>query len=197
MTYRVLAIPTLAVLFACHSSARAQSTMPAPTPPSGVRVAQAPGATPPKAAKRKRLEGRIRALRVWRLTAALNLDEATATKLFPILHRYDGKFSALMRANAKERRQLRSLMGTSGTDAQINAAINRMIKRQQQMWQLTRQRFAAMRRVLSAKRAAKLLVVLPRIDRQIRQEIRKAMRKHRRNRMRRRRRTGGPYRDPF
>lgn len=198
MKHHVFAIPTLAVLLACHTSARAQPTTPSQPPPqTGVRVAQAPGATPPATNKRKRIEKRIRALRVWRLTEALNLDETTAARLFPILHRYDNQISKLMRANAKERRALRPLMKAAGTDKQINAAINRMVTRQQQMWKLTRQRFRAMRKVLSAKQSAKLLVVLPRIDRQIRQEIHKAMRKHQRKRMRRRMRRRGPYRDPF
>jgi len=200
-------IPALALLLACTSSAQAQRPSPSTTPPQalGPRVAQAPGATPPVMGKRKRIEKRIRALRVWRLTEALNLDEKSAARVFPILRRFDRQFAALMRANAKDRRGLRPLMAATGTDKQINAAINRMLKRQQQMWRLTKARFGAMRKVLSAKQSAKLLVVLPRIDRQIRGEIRKAMRKHqmrrkkrmqRKRRMRRNRR-GGPYRDPF
>ncbi len=202
---QLLVIPSVLLALACSSPARAQGPQ-SPTPPPsamGPRVAQAPGATPANMGKRKRIEKRIRALRVWRLTEALNLDEKTATRLFPILHRFDRQFSKLMRANAKDRRGLRPLMRATGTDAQIKAAINRMLKRQAQMWTLTKQRFAAMRKVLSAKQSAKLLIVLPQIDRQIRGEIRKAMRKHRRQRRQRmrrrmqRRRGGGAYQDPF
>ncbi len=198
-------VPALALFLACTSSAQASSPRsPAPPPAQtiGPRVAQAPGATPAARGKRRRIQKRIRALRIWRLTEALNLDEKTATRLFPILHRFDGQLTKLMRENAKQRRSLRPLLAATGTNSQINAAINRMLKRQRQMWRLQKQRFAAMRVVLTPKQSAKLLVVLPQIDRQIRGEIRKAMRNHRqqrrnRRRQRMRRRGGGTHRDPF
>src|SRR5579872_6730004 len=45
--------------------------------------------------KRKELHRRIMALRMARLTQELDLDEATAAKLFPLVNRHDEKVSAL------------------------------------------------------------------------------------------------------
>lgn len=54
------------------------------------------------AERRQELRRRVQALRMARLTQVLNLDEATAAKLFPLMNRHDTQSAAL----AEERAQL-------------------------------------------------------------------------------------------
>ncbi len=132
----------------------------------------------PEASERKRekVRERIRAMRAWKLTEALDLDEAGAAKLFPVLGRYDERFEALVQENAAIHRQMR-LSLEAGRTAELNALIDRAVAMRARLWKLEEERFAAVRKVLSPERAATLLVVLPEIDRRIHRQVVKAMRR--------------------
>jgi hypothetical protein len=161
------------------------------------------------AAKRQKIMRRIRSLRAWRLTEALDLDTKTAARLFPLLNSYDGKFAKVARQAGAVRRQMRSAMKASKPNsAQLNRLINQMVKLQRANWALQEARFRAVRKVLSPTQAAKILIILPQIDQRIRRQIRRAMRSRRgrgvknpfrggKTRPRRRPGKRGPYRDPF
>jgi Spy/CpxP family protein refolding chaperone len=133
-------------------------------------------------AKRAKVRQRIRALRAWRLTEALDLDEATAGKLFPILSRYDNKLSIISQEGSKLRRELRKLVRKGGTGSQFDKLIDKLVAQQKKMWKLQERRFADVRKVLTPEQAAKIMVLLPEIDRRIQQQIRQAMRKARKDR---------------
>jgi len=114
------------------------------------------------------------------VTEALDLDEKTAARLFPIINRYDEKMAALKKQRRTLRRQLRRSLRSPGTpDAEIDAIVNRMVAHQKRSWKLQDERFRAVRKVLTPRQAARILVVLPQIDRQIRQQIRRAMKRGR------------------
>jgi len=135
-------------------------------------VAQADAAT-----KRERVRKRLRAARAWKLTEALDLSEKDAARLFPVLNKYDEKFFALQRDGAKLRRALKQQLASGAANqAEVNHLIEQSLAQQQRVWELGRQRFAEVRRVLSPAQAAKALYVLPEIDRAILREIRKAVR---------------------
>lgn len=129
-------------------------------------------------AKRAKVRQRIHALRAWRLTEALDLDDKTAAKLFPILNRYDATMAAQMKEGARLRKELRALVKAGGTDqTAANELVDRMAKHQRQLWSLEERRFAEVRAVLTPVQAATILVVLPQIDRSIQREIGQVMRK--------------------
>ena len=44
---------------------------------------------PPTKEQRDKVKNRIETVKMWKLTKALDLDEATSTKLFPIINKYD------------------------------------------------------------------------------------------------------------
>src|SRR5687768_9598813 len=56
--------------------------------------------------RREKIKQRIRALRAYTLTEQLQLDEATAAKLFPALQKYDDEFDKLLLARADIQRRL-------------------------------------------------------------------------------------------
>ena len=146
-------------------------------PALGPRVAQQNN--PKLKKKRAEVRQRIRALRAWKLTEELKLDEATAARLFPIINRYDEKFEALTAENRRLRRQLEALLDSGKNDARTNKTIDQLIDRmtaqQQKGWDLQRARFGDVRKALTARQAARAFVLLPEIDRQLRRQIRRAL----------------------
>ncbi len=165
--------------------------------PQPTRVSQ----TNTKKAKRDKIRQRIRAMRAWRLTEALELDETTAAKLFPILNRFDEKMEPVARQAAKLRRRMRKGLKNAAKAKDIDKGIDALVAVKKRMNDLQEKRFAALRKVVTPIQAAKMLVLLPEIDRAIQREIRKAMRgQHRRRRRReglRRDVEGDPLNNPF
>jgi hypothetical protein len=140
------------------------------------RVAQRDADAADVANKRARLRKRIRTMRAWKLSEALELDEATAARLFPILNRHDDKLAALAAENRKLRRQIREALASGAGDEQLEALTDAMIAKQQALWTAQRERFAAVRKVLNAKQAARIFIVLPQIDRAIQRQLQRARR---------------------
>ena len=130
--------------------------------------------------KRAKVRERIRALRAWKLTEELQLDQVTASKLFPILNRYDEKFEALVAESQKVRREIRTVLAsgasTPQTDKQLETLIDQMAAQQEKWWDLERDRFREVRKVLAPRQAARIFVILPAIDRKIQRQIGRALR---------------------
>lgn len=147
--------------------------------------------------KREKIRRKIRSMRAWRLTEALDLDEKTAGKLFPIINDYDEKFGKLAKKARKTRRALRKeLSSGSPNKARLDTLIDEMEQEHKDQYEWQRDRFKAVRKVLTPEQSAKIIVILPELDRQIRQEIRKAMRGAK-GKNRRRKRNGAEIPDPF
>ena len=126
--------------------------------------------------KRAKIRKRIRALRAWKLTEELELNAETAARLSAILDRYDDKLEPAMTTNRELRRQMQALVDSSAPgDAQLDKLIDRLAAQQQTLWDLQRARFRDVRKVLTPRQAARLMVLLPRIDRKIQRQVRRAL----------------------
>lgn len=146
---------------------------------SGAASAQrGPGAARPGAAQADKdaLKKRIRAMRVWYLTEELELDDATAARLFPVLGKYDDQLEALQVDGARLRRELRQVLGRRGNQAEAARLVDALLAHYDKVYQLQRDRYVAARKVLSAAQAGRLLLVLPRVDNAIRRQIGRVMR---------------------
>jgi len=127
--------------------------------------------------KREKVRQKIRTMRAWRLTEALNLDERTAEKLFPILNEYDEKFAKLARTTRKTRRALKQELDAAKPDPKrIDTLVDAMEKQHEKYYEWERDRFRAVRKVLTPEQTGRIVIVLPKLDRTIHREIRKAMR---------------------
>lgn len=136
------------------------------------RTAQrGPGAGPGAKDKRERVKQRIRAMRALILSEELELDEATAGKLAPILNRFDDEMTRLLTERAQLRAELRTALD-AGDDKRLGQTTDRLVANQDARWDTERKRFADLRRLLSPRQAARLLDVLPEIDRRIMKGLR-------------------------
>jgi hypothetical protein len=121
-----------------------------------------------------RIKKRIRALRAYTLTEELQLDGPTAGKLFPLLAQYDDEFDKLLAARAGLQKRLGN--ASNGGDANAaNKVIDEALANQRAFWQAEDKRLDDIRRILSPQQTAKLLVVLPPLERKIENQLRQAV----------------------
>ena len=143
---------------------------------SSTAIAQAP---PQRGVdRREKIKQRIRALRAYTLTEQLQLDEATAAKLFPALQKYDEEFDKLLLARADIQRRLET--SESLTDPkQLDKLIDEAVANQRALWDTEEKRLVQLRKILTPAQTARVLVVLPAMERKIQNQLRNAVQKPR------------------
>ncbi len=125
--------------------------------------------------KKDKLKRKIRTMRAIVLADELDLDEDTAARLFPILNKYDDEFAKLAADGVALRKQADDAEA-AGDDGALDQAVDALVANRRDRWDLDDARFAEVRKVLSPAQAARILVVLPEIDRKILDGARKAVR---------------------
>jgi hypothetical protein len=121
----------------------------------------------------------MRAMRMWKLTETLKLDQATAAKVFPLLAQYDEKAKqiAMERGEiAKEvHREVKNSASGKPDQARLRQAIDRLLANQAKRHALDDERFKALRAALTPLQQAQLLLLLPRIEDDFRHRVRQAL----------------------
>lgn len=172
---RLLIALTAALLFAVPAAAQ-----PMEDPPP-------PGEEPSEEEREKMME-RIRMMRMYALTEALELDEATATKLFPYLRKGDQAIEGLHHEKQTFKRQLRKMAQADEYDDQVVTKLTRGIaeldvaiakERAEQLKGLTP--------ILSAEQRVKFLLVRSRFESEVKEMMREERRRKRSQRRERRR----------
>lgn len=143
---------------------------------AGSRAARAQPATRvgDRDAARDQAKQKIRALRAAILVEELGLDEATAARLAPILARHDDELERLQ----AERRALRKAVHdalAANDDKKLDGLIDQLVANQRARWDRELTRVAELRKLLAPRQAARLLDILPKIDRRILQGLRRAV----------------------
>jgi len=151
-----------------------------------------PGPGAAKAAERReKIKQRVFALRAYTLTSELQLDEATASKLFPVLAKFDGEFEKLLVARVDITRRLRAVDTIKDPKA-VNKLIDEAAANQRALWDIEEKRLVELRKILTPQQTARLLVVLPALERKIQNQLRKAIQ---RPKLRRQQAPVDPYAD--
>ncbi len=140
---------------------------------------------PPRARERRAaaIRERIQILRAQYLSEELSLDEGAAGRLTAVLDRYDAAIEELHARGARLRRELRRESAAEGADERdLTRRTDELLSHYEELYRTQRERFAAARRTVSAAQGARLLLVLPRVDDEIRREIDRAVKHDRRRR---------------
>jgi hypothetical protein len=145
------------------------SAVPAFAQPSPDRAAQ----------RREKIKERIRALRAYTLTAELQLDEQTAAKLFPLLSKFDNEFDKLLQERVDIQRRL-DAAGTVKDAKAVDKLIDEAVANQRALWGTEDQRLAQLRKILTPAQTARVLVVLPAMERKIQNQLRRAVQRQQR-----------------
>ena len=126
----------------------------------------------------------MRAMRMWRLTEELKLDQATAAKVFPLLAEYDDKAREIARERGEVAREVKEQVRSGKTDnRRLQVLIDRLLANQSRRKALEDERFKSLRSFLTPLQQAKLLLLLPRLEDDFRRRIRDAMDEQRRQRL--------------
>jgi hypothetical protein len=123
--------------------------------------------------KVERVKKRVRALRAYTLTEELGLDPAAAARLFPVLARYDEAFDRLLAARGALTKALDAADGVTDPKA-LDKQIDQLLANQRALWDLEDQRIAELRKLLAPAQIARVLIVLPALERRIQNQLRKA-----------------------
>jgi Spy/CpxP family protein refolding chaperone len=126
--------------------------------------------------RREEIKKKIRALRAYTLTEELQLDEATAGKLFPLLAKYDDVTDKLLVTRVEVTRRLREVDQLRDRRA-VDRLIDEAIANQKAFWDLEDKRLAELRKILTPEQTARILVVLPEFERRIQKQLRRAIAK--------------------
>lgn len=130
------------------------------------------------ATRREKIKKKIRALRAYTLTEELALDEQTAGKLFPILAKWDDELDKLLVARADVQRRLEA--SATETDPKVlDKLIDDAVANQRALWDAEDKRLQQLRKILTPAQTARVLVVLPAMERKIGNQLRKAVQQHR------------------
>jgi Spy/CpxP family protein refolding chaperone len=123
-----------------------------------------------------RVREQWRMMRMWKLTEALSLDEATGSKLFPLLNKYDDQEDAVHRDMRDADQALRAALNSGKDTRKLTELVDRMIKNQDRIGQIRMERIREARKLLSPVQQAKLALLMPRIERHFQRMIEKVMR---------------------
>lgn len=140
----------------------------------------APDSRSPDQLRREVIE-RMRALRAWKIVDELKLDQATSARLFPILSKYDDRELTLMKERRDIIRDLRAeTESTTPNNSKLTAAIDRLVALRSRQQSLQDEKFRELRKVLTPAQQAKLVLLLPRIERGFIHRIREVSEEQRR-----------------
>jgi CRISPR/Cas system CSM-associated protein Csm4 (group 5 of RAMP superfamily) len=129
--------------------------------------------------QREKLLKRIRLVRMYALTEALDLDEATAAKLFPFLKGQDAKRKAHQDTKKEHTKALRKMLRSETFPAkEVDEHIGALAQLKIEMAQSQAEETEGLKAILSPAQRAKYVMVREKLE----QEIRRTIREHRRER---------------
>jgi Spy/CpxP family protein refolding chaperone len=129
---------------------------------------QGPGG-PPDAKKQEEVRKKVEAVRIWRLTEELKLDEKTSARLASFLSALDEKRRGLMRERMETMKDLRSLLKTQNpNENNMKAALDKLEKNRREMVDLEGKEIGGVKDILTVEQQARYVI--------FQQEFRREMR---------------------
>ena len=132
---------------------------------------------------KQKMKERIELIKMWKLTEALDLDQETAAKLFPLMHEFDVKQRQLHMNRGETIKLMREeLKGETADSMALRALIKEFKKNEREMVDLRIERLDSMSEHLSDEQIAKMISLVPKFERGVRELLGDArqMRKDRR-----------------
>lgn len=136
-----------------------------------------------------RMRERIELIKMWKLTEVLDLDQETASKLFPLMHEFDVKQQELREKRGETFRQMREELEKDAPDTSaLRPLIDDFTKNERKMVELRIEQLDKLSKVLSDDQIAKMIVLIPKFERNVRELMgeARAMRKEHRRMMKQR-----------
>lgn len=120
---------------------------------AGEGLCQPPGERP----ERKGIRKKVGVMRVWELTKALDLDEETASRLFPVLNEYDRKRTKIHEAVRADRDKLKVALNDGSYD-RMKEILGRLERHDEAMQQINQEERAELKNILTVKQQARFVL---------------------------------------
>lgn len=125
--------------------------------------------------KREKVREKVRTMVMAKIIEELDLDEAGATKLFPVLNKYHDEIAKLHKDSGEARREIKKMLDAAkADDAKVNKQIDRIVANRSKIATLEADMFKDVRKILTPVQSAKLVVILPMIRDRLERKIRNA-----------------------
>lgn len=119
---------------------------------------------------------RIETLRMWRLTEALDLDEATASKLFPVINGFDKKRFELERKIRTDIDNLRTTIEETSEEA-LKETVDRLEKNHRRLRELNDEELKKLKEVMTVKQFARFIIFRQEFDEDMKRLVSRAKEK--------------------
>jgi hypothetical protein len=124
--------------------------------------------------RRERIKKRIQALRAYMLLDQLGVDEQLSGKVLGVFTKYDEEFEKLLAARADLNRRINALTPKDAKPA-VDKLIDDTLANQHAFRDVEGRRLDELRKLLTPQQTARLLVVLPALERRIQNQLRRAI----------------------
>jgi Spy/CpxP family protein refolding chaperone len=121
---------------------------------------------PPSKQQRDRVRKRIETLKMWKLTKALDLDETTSAKLFPILNKYDKRKAEIHQTLREGMREMRRSLKENRTD-QLKNILAMLEDNRRALHSINSEEWAEMKKVLTVEQQAQFILFRHQFDREV------------------------------
>ncbi|MFC1549602.1 Spy/CpxP family protein refolding chaperone [Nitrospirota bacterium] len=130
---------------------------------------------PPSKEQMEKVRKRVEMVRIWKLTEALDLDEKTADRLFPILRKYDKQKVELRSEMFRSRRQIRQMeSGRGGEKVDAKKLLEDMEKSKARMTAIEEEQYKEIKKVLTPEQMVKYIAFEERFRREMKQMMRES-----------------------
>lgn len=125
---------------------------------------------PPSKEQRERLRKRIETLRIWKLTKALDLDEKTAARLFPLMNRHDRERAEVEREIKESMKNLRKALRVEN-EGKLSGLLEKLRNSHKALQGLNDEEREDLEKILTVKQQARYIIFQQEFNREIRRII--------------------------
>jgi len=122
--------------------------------------------------KREEVIKKVEAVRIWRLTEELKLDQATAVKLSAFLSSFDQQRKTILREQVAGMKELRRTVNTSKPDeVKLKSALEKLEKNHYAMQGLREKEFNGLKDILTTEQQARFVLFQQRFQHEMRRML--------------------------
>jgi hypothetical protein len=124
----------------------------------------------PSRAQFERTQKRVEALRMWKLTQSLDLDEGTAAKLFPVINEYDRKRLTTEQEMRKNMRKIRRSVNTA-SEEDLRNLMESLKSHHLRLQEIQHEEMRRLKDILTVRDMAKFMIFKQDFDREMKRRI--------------------------
>ncbi len=129
--------------------------------------------------KRERVRDRIELMKMWKLTEALDLDQETAAKVFPLLNAHNEEHRKLREKRYEIISALKQESEKDQADTRVlRSLLNNFKENERAMVELRNKKLDDLSKLLGEEQVAKLIVFVPQFEREMRELIWETRHRH-------------------